>query len=82
MTMKTETAGEKAVLAEVGRFTVFADWSFQGPALYVQALTPARKSRVARDIQVLMAADTGPRRTVAHYFALALQTDFAAWLGE
>jgi hypothetical protein len=71
------TSNNGQALGTAGDFRVFEDFSFEGPADYMAQYD---QGKVIRSAKALMAAAPEPL-TVHQGLALALQTDFAAYLG-
>ena len=67
---------EQAIIGTAGRFTVYEDGSFSGPAAYVQQVD---KERIQRSAALFVHFSAEP---VSQLVAVALQTDYAAWLGQ
>lgn len=65
------------VVAEAGRFQVHADGTISGPAAYLAEMDQVKVQTSA----ALMAHAAPAGTTVDQLIAVALQTDFAAWLG-
>lgn len=67
---------EKQVIGRAGRFTVYADGAFSGPVDYIAQVN---LDTVMASVKLYVNVSDAP---VGQLVAVALQTDYAAYLGR
>lgn len=72
-----QTVNGKRIWGEAGRFQVYDDGTFAGPAEYIGQV---KTDKILADAS-LLAGCAPAGTTVYQLFAVALQTDYAAWVG-
>mgnify|MGYP001599359844 CR=1 FL=1 len=74
--MTTQNSNSKTVAGKAGKFTVYSDGSYTGPASYMATVD---QDKIVKSSILL--GQASPGTPILQIVAVALQTDYAAWLG-